>query len=264
MATWWDILAASLSGGGVVKLLDHFYDEYKRRSFASKSAGDLVNKHLDPILKAGDELVGKILSLAQTDFEEIKKNSFQDPNNVSSAMPYLEVVYLFSHFWARVQILRYESLFVNLSADKKGKQLMMFFSALEAKKTRIVDRAWQRGIGESLIKHNRTEMRAMTYFEFMNKFLSTEKYREWFDPVILTLKHVNAPDPRQRILVYGSILHALINTLDSKHLVTRERPGWGNKLTRKSRKALQFRVFGVYLQFVKNPELYYSVGGKVR
>lgn len=86
-ANWWDILAAGLSGGIVVKLLDYGYAEYKRRSEVSKSAKELVNRHIDPILKAADEIVGKIRSLAQSDFREIGQKMKDDPD---SAMPLLK------------------------------------------------------------------------------------------------------------------------------------------------------------------------------
>lgn len=61
---------------------------------------------------------------------------------------------------------------------------------------------------------------------------------------------------RQRLLQYGAVLHALIDTLDPKHHVTGNRPGWPNKLTKNSRRALRFRVFSVYLPFVRTKEKY--------
>ena len=51
-ASWIDLLGAGVSGGVVVKLLDYIYQEYLRRSKARKTAKDLIDKHIDPILKS--------------------------------------------------------------------------------------------------------------------------------------------------------------------------------------------------------------------
>ena len=52
--------------------------------------------------------------------------------------------------------------------------------------------------------------------------------------------------------MYGIIIHALIDTMDKKHLVTYQKPGWPNKLSRKSRRELKYRVFNLYLPFVED------------
>jgi hypothetical protein len=260
-ANWWDILAAGLSGGIVVKLLDYGYAEYNRRSEASKSAKELVNRHIDPILKAADEIVGKIRSLAQSDFQEIifAEKKKKDPDSV---MPFLEIVFLFSQFWARIQILRTESIYLNLASNRIGHQLLMFMRALEATRTRLVDRAWQRGIGEALIERSEIGFRAMNYYEFIEKYLSSDQFKKWFRPIMAILSRINHTRERQRFLVYGVILHALVDALDEKHLVSSNRPGWANKLTVKSQKELRFRIFRIYLSFVKSPERYYKAGRK--
>ena len=63
-SSWLDLLAAAVSGGGVVKILDYLHTELLRRRDRTEHARELVDKHLDPILKAADELVGKARSLA--------------------------------------------------------------------------------------------------------------------------------------------------------------------------------------------------------
>ena len=55
---------------------------------------------------------------------------------------------------------------------------------------------------------------------------------------------------RQQLLQYGIVVHALIDTLDPTHVVTNKRPSYPNKLTKKTRNGLRYRVFRVYLQFV--------------
>jgi hypothetical protein len=44
----------------------------------------------------------------------------------------------------------------------------------------------------------------------------------------------------------------MIDTLDATHRVTSERRGWANKLSRRSRADLKFRVFDTYLNFVED------------
>ena len=258
-ASWFDLLAAAFSGGVVVKLLDYVYQEYRRRSEASESAKKLIDRHLDPILKSADELVGKVRSLAQSDFRQLTNAPTPKEDRFESWEPYLDALYLFAQFWSRIQILRLEGMYVNLASDKRGKKLLDFLAALEATKTRLVDRAWQRGIGETLLEHRSNGVRAITYIEFVQRFLSSDEIQKWFQPLVSTLVRINHTRERQRLLVYGVILHALMNTLDSQHLVTRDRPGWQNKLTDKSKRSLKFRVFPVYLPFVERPERYFAI-----
>ena len=150
---WLSLLGASVGGGLVVKVLDILYQEYKLHSEAGKSSKILLNKHLDPILKAADELVGKVRSLAQSDFRELPKTSGPINYEFKELLPYLDTLYLFAQFWSHIQSFRIEGVFVNLSARKRGKQLLDFFRALEAKRTRLIGRAWQRAVGETLLKH---------------------------------------------------------------------------------------------------------------
>lgn len=258
-ATWINLIGAGTTGGVIVKFLDYVYQEYRHRSEARKSAKRLVDKHIDPILKSADELVGKIRSLAQADFRELVKAPMPNDSSFESWLPYLNILYLFAQFWSRVQILRIEGILVNLRSDVRGKNLLEFFRALESVRTRLVERSWQRGIGELLIAcDNKENICTITYFEFVRQFLASEEIRRWFQPLISVLSAINHTRNKQRLLVYGAIIHALIDTLDSDHLVTSQRPGWGNKLTRKSKRDLQYRIFKIYLVFVKNSMRYYA------
>jgi len=253
-----DLLGAGFISGLIVKLLDYFYREYSLKSQEKKSARKLIDKNLDPILKASDELVGKIRSLAQADFQELIKAPRPVRKDFEKWFPYLDLMYLFAHFWARIQILRLEGLFANLGVDKRGNKMLAFFRALESAKIGLFGRGWQRCIGDSLIKQIGTEFYAMSFAEFTKEFLSNEEFNRWFVPLLTALLNVKDPTTRQRLLVYCAVVHALIDALDEKHIVTYDKPGWPNKLTQKSRRDLQFRTFGVYLSFVKNPERYFS------
>lgn len=259
MATnWSEIIVAGLGGGFIVKVIDYIYKEYRYRKEANKSAKDLIDKHIDPILKSADELVGKLRSLAQSDFKEIVQKSVPANKELEEWFPYLEILYLFAQFWSRIQILRIDGVFVNLGSDKRGKQLLSFFRTLESKKTRVVSRAWQRGIGESLMEYGDNGHRNITFKEFTERFLAEQQYTRWYYPLISTISNINNTSEKQRLLVYGVIIHALIETLDEGHLVTRNRPGWANKLSRRSVKMLKYQVFKVYLPFVLGAENYYE------
>ncbi len=210
-------------------MLDNLYQEYRYRSEARKSVKVLVDKHIDPILKSADELVGKIRSLAQADFRELIKAPMPNDSRLESWLPYLNILYLFGQFWSRVQILRIEGVLVNLGSDVRGKKLLDFFRALEAVRTRLVERSWQRGIGELLIAYDsKGSICTITYFEFVRQFLASAEIQRWFQPLMSVLSAIHHTRNKQRLLVYGAIMHALIDTLDPDHLVTNQRPGWGN------------------------------------
>ena len=254
--SWIDLLGAGLSGGIIVKILDYIYQEYLRRSKDKRSAREIVDRHIDPILKSSDELVGKIRSIAQSDFSNL--NKADDPKGLSFEewSPYLDIIYLFAQFWSWIQILRIESLFVNIGADERGLKLLSFFRAIESTKTRLVARSWQRAIGETLLKATPNGLRTLTYPEFVENFLSDEKFRRWYTPLIWMLINFNHTRERQRFLTYGVVIHSLIDTLDSEHFISRDRPGWGNKLTKKSKRDLKYRIFKTYLPFSENRSKY--------
>ena len=108
--SWIDLLSAAASGGIAVKVLDFLHTEYIRRKEASESTQAIVEKHLDPILKATDELVGKIRSFAQDDFKELLTNPESYSTSLGKNIPITSTVYLFGQLWARIQILRMESV----------------------------------------------------------------------------------------------------------------------------------------------------------
>ena len=82
------------------------------------------------------------------------------------------------------------------------------------------------------------------------------RLKRWSQPLLSVLGDVGNMDQRQKLLQYTVVLHALIDTLDKQHLVTRNRPGTPNKLNRKSKRELTYRVFGVYLTFVRDRSKY--------
>lgn len=263
--SWLDLFGAAFSGGVVVKVADYLYAEYKRRSEESRSVKKLVEKHLDPILKAADEIVGKIASLAREDFRELRNApSLLKGANLKDQVVLTNVLYLFAQFWARVQLLRLESVYSDLTREDTGRRISSFLSALEANRNRLVDRAWQRGIGEALITTRSGKSELLTYYDFVKCYSQDESFREWFQPLASILQQTRHTRYRQRLLTYGAILHSFMDTMDAKRVVVREIPAWPNKLSRRSRRDLEFRIFKVYLPFVEEPRKYCRVPAKVK
>lgn len=261
MATgWFDLVTAAFGGGVSVKLLDYVYREYVRQSTEKKTARRLIDRNLDPILKSADELVGKLGYLARTDFAELPLDIPRTGTAFQNWFPHLELLYLFAQFWSRMQILRLESVLFNVSRDKRGAKLLDFFKTLESSQVRIVGRGWQRGIGEALIERQGQDYRTITYYDFAQRFLSDPLFNRWFQPLVDILARSHHTKERQQVLVYGAVLHALLDTLDETHAVSRDTTAWPNKLTQKSRRALEYRTFKVYLPFVKSPRKYTRTG----
>lgn len=252
--TFGELVTAAISGGFGAKVLDWIHDEWKRRSGETRSGRQVVERHLDPILKSADELVGKVRSLAVADFSDFRPET---PAEVDADIEFLSTMYLFAQLWSWLQILRRESVYVELSSVPDGRRLQGFMSALEATRVRLVTRAVQRGIGEALIEAA-DKPRTVSLYEFVRRYAEPQKHQLhlWLDPLKELLLESQNTSSRQRILVYGAVVHAMIDTLDPDHKVTRRRPGWGNKLSKKSRRELEFRVFRVYLPFVERPYVY--------
>lgn len=207
---------------------------------------------------ASGRIVSKRNEASSTAFH---KDGFEDqPPDFEEQVELGATLYLFAHFWARVAILRRDSLYAELGRDKQGERLKAFIQSLESRRVRVIDRAWQRIIGEALFKPSSTEhpRDCMTSYEFLNGYVGDAEFRKWLDPLVEMLGRTSHTGARQRLLLYGAVLHSMIDTLDPKHEITTERPGYGNKLTKKTRRELKYRIFRVYLDLVKEPWKYYS------
>lgn len=85
---------AALGGGVAVKFLDVVFQELKEWRVGRSDISRNVDRNLEPLLRAADELVGKLRSLAEQDFLPIRYadiNKLDDPGVGS-------VVYLFVQF----------------------------------------------------------------------------------------------------------------------------------------------------------------------
>lgn len=216
------------------------------------AARRVIGHQLDPLLKSADELHGKLRSLAEEDFADFKGLPKTDLS-LSQLVDLCSTLYLFAQFWARLEILRRESFHAELSATKEGDLLLKFLRSLESRRIRLVDRAWQRAIGELLIQRAGDRQDLVYFSNFVERFETGGQLRRWLLPLEETLRGTSegtAKDRqrvRQRVLQYGVIVHALIDTLDPKHRTTRERPGYANKLTRRCKREIIGRAFRTYL-----------------
>jgi hypothetical protein len=251
------IIAAFLGGGLALKIFEVVYEQLRAYRTRKRQAREVVEKHLDPVVKAADELVGKVRALAVRDFTEFGEHAAEGrfiENRSSSGL-----MYLLAAFWCRLELLRAESVYVELVRDKRGKTLRSFINCLESQKIRLVDRVTQRAVGELMIERREERTSVMPYVQVAQLHETDARFREWLNiPMKLLVAARRDRELRQRLLVYGTVVQAMVDTLDSKHVATKPRPAFANKLSMKSRRALKVRVFDVYLPDVGKPETYYQ------
>jgi hypothetical protein len=132
---WLGLFTAALGGGLTVKALDIIYQEIRRRQEKAQSATKFVDEHLDPLLKAADEVVGKVHSLATEDFKTLAGRKLS--LNPMTHSDFFSLLYLLSRFWARIEIIRREGLSVAIVKDKRGEMLQSFVTCLESRRVRI-------------------------------------------------------------------------------------------------------------------------------
>lgn len=248
--SWWQVIGAALGGGFTVKVLDIAYQEIRKRLDKTDTAEKFVDQHLDPLLKATDELVGKLRSLADEDFKTIKDVDPEDPGIASH--DFGSLLFLFAKFYAQVEIIRREGMSVAMSKDDRGKKLQQIFDCLEGRRVRILPRINQRAIGEATL----TDKGPMTYIQFVAAFEANEPIKRWSQPLANYLSRMEHTTVRQLMLQYATVLHVMVDTLDPNRAVTRERPSVKHKLSRKTWRDLNYRVFKVYLTFVKDRQKY--------
>jgi hypothetical protein len=250
---WLHVITAALGGGFVsgltLKGVDIVYQEFQRRRTERHTATQFIDEHLDPLLKSADELNGKLRSLAESDFLEVYDAKY---NLLSEHHEFASLLFLFGRFWAQIEIIHQQGMSVAMGRDKRGAHLQRFFDCLESRRVRIVDRILQRAVGEVFIKDGKS----INFVDFVSAFDTEDTPQKWLKPLANILSRTKHTTERQKVLQYGAVVHALIDTLDPSHLVTRERPSWPNKLSRRSWRELNYRVFGTYLKFVDNKRKY--------
>jgi hypothetical protein len=247
-ASWLALLVAALGGGATVKFIEIVYDQFRRWRDRREIDAKVVDRSLEPLLRATDELVGKLRSLGEQDFLPLRDL----PENGLDNEGFASVVYLFVQFWCEVEIVRQRGMSAEVARSKRGRQTQAFFRCLESRKLRLIDRISQRAIGESALIDGRT----MNFVEYIRHFDSDPYARRWAAPLIAILSKTWDTEARQLILQYLVVLHAMIDNLDPKHFVTRDRPGIPNKLSTKSWKDLNYRVFKLYLPELRDRQKY--------
>lgn len=256
---WAELILAAFGGGAAFKVLEvlvtWYRDTRKAKKESAKAAKVVVDRHLDPILKAGDELVAKLRWSAQNDFKDLEALDF-DARPLSTDVGAL--LFLLASFWARIQLLRQEGIYTNVGTDPLGKKLLTFVRTLEERETRLLERHVQRGIGELLLIQGHPSPRVMSFYEFVSAYEANPRILKWLQPLLDFLSRLRFKSERQQLLVYGAVVHALLDTLDIDGLITDERPGWGNKLTSSSRHRLDKRIFSTYLGLVRDPRKYFE------
>ncbi|MBN8742983.1 MAG: hypothetical protein J0I24_01605 [Thiomonas arsenitoxydans] len=242
--TTWQLITVALGSGVTVKIADIAYQEIKSLFVRSQAQQQFVERHLDPLLKATDELVAKLRSLSEKDFRSIY--DIPPDSNCLKNHDLGSLTYLFGIFWARIERIRRDGMSVQMAKNKRGRQLQAFFDCIESGQVRIVDRIQQRAIGECLL--NGTETR--TFTDFVASFEGSSVTRRWMAPLLQILTRAKHEEERQQLNQYATVLHAMIDTLDPSHHITSSRPSISKKLTRKTWTHLRYRVFKVYLKFV--------------
>ncbi len=245
---WWSLFSAALGGGATLKCFELGFTEFKQWRVNRSQQSQSVIATLEPMLRATDELVGKLRSLAEQDFIPIRGRPLDGLEEPASA----SVIYLFVQFWSEVEIVRMQGLSSEVAKSIKGKQVQAFLNCLQSRRVRLIDRISQRALGEFARRNGKT----MNFIEFMEACEESQTAKRWLAPLCSALHNLEATDGRQKLLQYTVVLHALIDTLDKEHLVTRNRPGTPNKLNKHSRRDLNYRVFGVYLNFVSDRQKY--------
>jgi hypothetical protein len=251
--SWLQLAGLALGSGFTVKTLDICYQEARRYFEQTQTATRFVDEHLDPLLKAADELVGKLLASGKDGFRSLRvldvSATVTDSNELGGT------VFLFAKFWAQIEIIKREGLSIAISQDERGRRLENFLDCLESTRVRLIDRTSQRAVGETLLELQGGKLQTIAYIEFVRRASEPEIAR-WIEPMRSILVRAWHTSHRQRLLQYGVVLHALIDTLDKHHLVTRDRPGLSNTLSRQTWRDLNYRVFGVYLKFVADRRKY--------
>ncbi|GAA0548099.1 hypothetical protein [Chitinophaga japonensis] len=257
MNTWFQNLILFLSGGFLWEGIKFAYPEVNKWLDGIKASRRILVDNLDPILKAADELYGKLVSLAKEDFSTFINERNSTADDVALNRTY--VCYLFAQFWAHLEYVRIKSQYSSIARTKKGKQLIRFIETFESREFRILDRSIQRIIGEGLVESANNNFRVMSLNTFVRSINNTDSpLKNWIAVLERKLCECTDKDKRQRILVYGVIVSTLINHFDPKHKVIRAREIYTNKLSRKSMGKIMGALFSRYLNFINDNNTLYG------
>ena len=182
---WWQVVGAALGGGLTVKVLDIVYLEIRSRADRSLTATRFVDEHLDPLLKAADELVGKLHALGREDFRPLR--NLDDRASPAGNKDLGGLMYLFARFWAHVEIIRLEGLSVAIAQDERGRHLQSFFDCLESRRVRLIDRTTQRAIGETTLVASGAKLQTAPFIDFVRQSSEDPQTARWLEPLRVIL-----------------------------------------------------------------------------
>lgn len=245
-----------VSGSAVWEGIKFFYPNISREIKAYKEAHKNLYESIDPILKAADELYGKLISVANEDFSTFTNRGKSNSKDIDLNRKY--IYYLFAQFLAQLEYIRMKSQYSSISKIKKGRELLKFIETYESRTFRLVDRSIQRMIGESLILNSTGSYKVMSLSQFyVNIHDASCKSNIWIKKIEDKLLATNDKDVRQSVLIFGVIVAALINHFDPQSRIVRSRKIYKNKLSQNSKIKIKKILLGSYLPFVKNREMYY-------
>ena len=246
------LIGAGFIGALLVKLLDIAYQELRRRSERRTTARRFVDENLDPVLRAADEVVGKLRSLATEDFQTLRGARSSQARHHDL----VDILYLLARLWASLEVFRNGAQTVSVVRDRRGKRLTSFMDCMESRGVRILRRSSQRAVAELLLVPRDGGQDTIRFVDFVRMFEEDEEARRWLSPLTRAFDRMEHTADRQRLLRYGIVIHAMIDDLDPRHEVSRDRPSYPDKLSRRSWRDLKYRVFRVYLTDVRETEKY--------
>lgn len=247
--SWMQLAGLALGSSVLVKVLDIGYLEVNRWRERKKATKQFHDDQVVPLIKAADELFGKLHTLAEKDFKPIHGVVLDE--TCLHNREFASLVYLFGTFWARVEAVRAIQS-SSSAANKDGKKLGQFFDCLESPKVRIVETIQQRAVGEMLVQDKGVK----SYTAFVQAFEKEGDLRRWIEPLTKILSRVRHTTERQAVLQYATVLHVMIDEFDPQHAITSDRPSLARKLGAPTWQDLKYRVFGIYLKFVEEPQKY--------
>ena len=168
----------------------------------------------------------------------------------------VDVLYLMARLWASLELFRDGGQTVSAIRDTRGKRLAAFADCLESRRVRIVRRSSQRAVAELALVPGDEGVEVIRFVDFVRRFEKDAEAQRWLVRVERALGRMEHTADRQRLLRYGIVVHAMIDTLDPEHEVSKDRRSYAGKLSYKSWNELERRVFRVYLKFVAGTEKY--------
>lgn len=240
-----------IAGSAGVEIVKSLYPELKQYVSQRRDSKLVFGENIGPILKASEELYGKLLSLSEEDFIPLYKNT----NDTAAINNRRYVCYLFAQFWAQLEYIRIQNKHTYVSKTKKGRELLKFIATCESRKYRILDRYEQRIIGETMINGANQYFKIMSLHEFLSHFETpNSSINKWIILLEETLISSKDKQQKQRILRYGIIINALIEHFDPNHKIVYQRKSYSNKLSNNSYRILKYDLFQNFLPFIKNTE----------